>query len=71
MKLRVLDESTNEFTVGHIDDIVDKGVQPVYRVTLADGKSLTLTENHRVLTDEGWRTMGEALGLVGEGPDLG
>lgn len=70
MKLRVLDESTNEFTVGHIDDIVDKGIQPVYWVTLADGKSLTLTENHRVLTDEGWRTMGEALGLVGDGPDV-
>ena len=34
MDLRVLDESTNEFTVGHIEDIVDKGIQPVYRVTL-------------------------------------
>ena len=69
MNLRVLDESTNEFTIGHIDDIVDKGVQPVYRVTLADGKTLTLTENHRVLTDEGWSTMGEALGLAGEGAE--
>jgi hypothetical protein len=69
MNLRVLDESTNEFTIGHIDDIVDKGVQPVYRVTLADGKSLTLTENHRVLTSEGWRTMRDALGLEGEGDD--
>jgi thymidylate synthase (FAD) len=67
MNLRVLDESTNEFTTGHIEDIVDKGVQPVYRVTLADGKSLTLTENHRVLTDEGWHTMREALGLEGIG----
>ena len=66
MNLRVLDESTNEFTVGHIDDIVDKGIQPVYRVTLADGKALTLTENHRVLTDEGWRTMRDALGLEGD-----
>ena len=67
MKLRVLDESTNEFTTGHIEDIVDKGVQPVYRVTLADRKVLTLTENHRVLTDEGWRTLREAIGLVGDG----
>jgi thymidylate synthase (FAD) len=67
MNLRVLDESTNEFGVGHIDDIVDKGVQPVYRVTLADGKALTLTENHRVLTDEGWNTLREAVGLVGDG----
>ena len=67
MDLRVLDESTNEFTVGHIEDIVDKGIQPVYRVTLVDGRAVTMTENHRVLTDEGWRTMREAVGLVGEG----
>jgi thymidylate synthase (FAD) len=68
MSLRVLDESTNEFTTGHIEDIVEKGIQPVYRLMLADGKLLTLTENHRILTDEGWRTMREALGLVGDGP---
>jgi thymidylate synthase (FAD) len=67
MRVRVLDESTQEFTVGHLCDVIDKGVQPVYRVTLADGKELTLTENHRVLTREGWRTMREALGLVGDG----
>ena len=67
MDLRVLDESTNEFTVGHIEGIVDKGIQPVYRVTLIDGRAVTMTENHRVLTDEGWRTMREAVGLVGEG----
>lgn len=66
MNLRVLDEATNEFTTGHIQDIVDKGIQPVYRLTLGDGKSLTLTENHRVLTDEGWLTMRGALGLEGE-----
>jgi len=69
MRLRVLDEATNEFTTGHIEDIVDKGVQPVYRITLADGRQLALTENHRVLTGEGWRTMREAIGLVGEGDD--
>jgi thymidylate synthase (FAD) len=67
MKLRVLDESTNEFGIGHIDDIVDSGMQPVYRVTLADGKQLTLTENHRVLTADGWQTMRQALGLLGSG----
>jgi hypothetical protein len=68
MNLRILDQSTNEFGVGHIDEIVDKGLQPVYRVTLADGKALTLTENHRVLTDEGWHTLRDAVGLVGDGP---
>ena len=38
--------------VGHIGDVIDKGVQPVYRLTLEDGKQITMTENHRVLTDE-------------------
>ncbi len=67
MRLRVLNESTSEFAIGHISDIVDKGVQPVYRLTLADGRNLTLTENHRVLTVDGWMTMREAVGLVGDG----
>ncbi len=67
MRVRVLNEESGEFGVGHIEDVIDKGVQPVYRVTLADGKTIDLTENHRVLTDEGWATMREALGLVDDG----
>ena len=67
MRVRVLDEATGEFGVGHVCDVIDKGVQPVYRLTLADGKELTLTENHRVLTSNGWRRMREAVGLIGDG----
>jgi thymidylate synthase (FAD) len=65
MRLRVLNEEAGEFQSGHIVDILDKGVQPVYRVTLADGKEITMTENHRVLTSKGWATLREAVGLVG------
>jgi thymidylate synthase (FAD) len=68
MRLRVLNERTGEFEVGHIADLVDKGVQPVYRVTLADGKTVKLTASHRLLTDAGWKTMRDAIGLVGDGP---
>ena len=57
MRVRVLDESTGEFGHGRICDVIDKGVQPVYRLTLEDGKQLTLTENHRILTADGWATM--------------
>ena len=67
MRVRVLDEQTNEFTHGHICDVIDKGLQPVYRLTLEDGKQLTLTENHRLLTPSGWQTMREAVGLDGFG----
>jgi thymidylate synthase (FAD) len=69
MRLRVLDEESGEFTHGHLADVIDKGVQPVYRLTLADGKQLSLTENHRVLTSRGWCTMREAVGLRGRGSD--
>ena len=67
MRVRVLDEESQEFTTGHIADVIDKGVQPVYRITLADGKQLTLTENHRLRSDAGWVTAREGLGLVGDG----
>ena len=67
MRLRVLNEATGEFVPGHLVDILDKGVQPVYRITLADGKEVTMTENHRVLTSDGWATLRDAVGLVGSG----
>jgi thymidylate synthase (FAD) len=67
MRVRVLNEETGEFGVGHICDVLDKGVQPVYRLTLEDGKQITMTENHRVLSSEGWQLMREAVGLEGSG----
>jgi len=69
MRVRVLDEATGEFTSGHVGDVIDRGIQPVYRLTLADGKQLSLTENHRVLTSAGWLRMGEAVGLTGDGAE--
>ena len=64
MKLRVLNEASGAFETGRIRDIVDKGIQPVYRLTLADGKQITLTENHQILTAGGWSTLKEAVGMV-------
>lgn len=63
MRLRVLNEAENSFEAGHIEDILDKGIQPVYRLELEGGRQITLTRNHLVLTPEGWRTMGDAVGL--------
>jgi thymidylate synthase (FAD) len=64
MRLRVLNEETELFEVGHIKDIMSSGIQPIYRVTLSDGKTLDCTVNHRLFTSEGWQTMGDAVGLV-------
>ena len=63
MRLRILDEVLGRFGVGRVGDIIDKGRQPVYELSLADGKALTLTANHRVLTTRGWAPMGKAVGL--------
>ena len=65
MWLRTLDEDANEFVAGHICDVVNSGRQPVYKITLADGKELKATENHRLLTDRGWETLRDAVGLEG------
>ena len=64
MKLRVLNEDTGAFEISHIQDVMCSGVQPVYRLTLADGKTLDCTANHRLFTIDGWQHMGDALGLV-------
>ncbi len=64
MRLRVLNEETGLFEVGHIKDVMCSGLQPVYRVTLEDGKTLDCTVNHRLFTSEGWQRMGHAVGLV-------
>lgn len=42
-----------------IIDVHRNGVQPVWRVTLEDGKSITATGNHRHMTEQGWREVSE------------
>jgi thymidylate synthase (FAD) len=64
MNLRVLNEETNCFEVGHIKDILCSGEKPVYRITLSDGKTLDCTKEHRLYTSQGWQAMGKALGLI-------
>lgn len=61
MNLRVLNEETGIFEIGHIQDVFDQGIQPVYRLTLEDGRTLDCTENHRLLTSQGWQRMHDAL----------
>jgi replicative DNA helicase len=44
------------------DLVWSKGVRQVFRVSLASGRALRATANHRVFTGEGWKTVGE-IGL--------
>ncbi|MEN9231697.1 MAG: FAD-dependent thymidylate synthase [Thermostichus sp. DG02_5_bins_236] len=64
MRLRVLNEDTGNFEIGHIREVMCSGDQPVYRLTLADGKTLDCTTNHRLYTSQGWQRMSDAVGLM-------
>src|SRR5260370_24297289 len=41
------------------DLVWSKGVRQVFRVSLASGRTLRATSNHRVFTGDGWKTVGE------------
>ena len=70
MSIRVLNENSGLFESSRIQSVISSGVQPVYRLRLSNGKNLDCTANHRLLTTEGWMTMGEALGLNHKGSEL-
>src|SRR5438046_105701 len=63
MRHRMCDESTGEIRHTQVMDVWQSGVRPVYRVTLENGYHLTMTKDHRCLTERGWMTLGEATGL--------
>lgn len=63
LALRVLNEDTGYFETSHLKRVMCSGLQPVYRLTFEDGKTLDCTTNHRLLTPEGWQTMATAVGL--------
>jgi thymidylate synthase (FAD) len=59
MRVRSLDESSNTFTSNYIENVVFNGLNPVYKVTLADGKILECTQNHKIYTPYGWRILSQ------------
>lgn len=61
MKLRVYDETNNQFVFGNIKNIIDTGIQPVYQITLNNGTQIKCTKNHKILTSNGWKTINSGL----------
>jgi len=62
MRIRQLDEATGEIITSTISDACESGSKPVYEVSA--GKYMVAgSADHRVLTTDGWKTIGElALG---------
>lgn len=61
MTLRVLNEDTGVFEKGHVKDVMVSGIKKVYEVTTECGKKIRCSDNHRILTDEGWKTISTGL----------
>ncbi|HHW88598.1 MAG TPA: DNA polymerase III subunit alpha [Chloroflexi bacterium] len=40
--------------IGRVTHWIDSGEKPVYRITLRNGASVKVTEDHRLLTEAGW-----------------
>jgi flavin-dependent thymidylate synthase len=61
MRLRCADERRREFVQTRVFDVIRGEPKRMVRVTLASGKQLTATREHRVLTSQGWTILGEAI----------
>ncbi|MFN2529305.1 MAG: FAD-dependent thymidylate synthase [Candidatus Baltobacteraceae bacterium] len=63
IQLRVYDEEKEAFTTAGFRDIFFTGAKPVYEITLADGKKIKCTKEHKFLTRDGFRPLEDVIGL--------
>jgi thymidylate synthase (FAD) len=64
MRLRHLNEDSGILDHTRIVDVFKNGPKPVFRYTLADGKSIEATSDHKFLFAGGWSTFREKAGLT-------
>jgi thymidylate synthase (FAD) len=63
MHLRSVDETSGEIIPTRVTKVWESGVKPVFRVTLENGYTLTMSKDHRCLTHDGWFTLEQATKL--------
>jgi thymidylate synthase (FAD) len=61
--VRVFDENTRAFVTAPIKEVFQTGVKPVFRITMANGKTIDCTKEHKFLTQEGFIPIEDAIGL--------
>lgn len=60
-KLRVLNEETGIFEIGHIADVFYSGKKDIYQITLENGYNIKCSKDHRIYTDIGFKTINNGL----------
>lgn len=63
IQLRVYDEQKESFTTAGFREIFFTGAKAVYEITLADGKKIKCTKEHKFLTRDGFQPLEDVIGL--------
>ena len=63
MNVRIFDEKTRTFTNSHIKEVFKTGLKEIFEVNLENGKVIRCTKEHKVLTQDGFKSLEEHLGL--------
>lgn len=58
MRIRQVNEATGEIHTATVNEACESGSKPVYELT-AENYRIAGSADHRVLTDDGWKTIGE------------
>ena len=61
LRVRVLNEDTNEFEYSHIKDVWKTESKKIFKITLSDGKYIMCSDTHPFLTSTGYRSLKEGL----------
>jgi thymidylate synthase ThyX len=63
MNVRVFDEHTKSFIYSHIKEVFQTGKKFIFEVTLNNGKKIKCTKEHKVLTQNGFVSLEDAVEL--------
>lgn len=57
----VVSNRNNKVVHNRVTNVINNGVRSLYRIKTNDGKEVTLTSDHEVLTNNGWKSIDEGL----------
>jgi len=63
MMVRVYDEATKEIVHANIKEVFYTGIKPVFKITLENGKTITCTKEHKFLSQNGFDSLENLVGL--------
>lgn len=63
MSIRIFDEEKRVFTHSHIKEVFQTGIKEVFEIILENGKKIRSTKEHKILTQDGFVSLKDAIGL--------